>query len=186
MKRTFIAVKIEAGEKLQELISTLRSELKNDSIKWVDTDNLHITVAFLGNTAEETIKKVTSVLTKSCIGFGDFTFTISGLGIFKNLNDPRVIWAGIERSDKFANLNDIIKSGLNDSGIEIEDRQFRPHLTLGRIRLLKNRYPLEDLIGKYSKSIFQNVNVTEIVFYESVLQQDRPVYKPMNKFGLLL
>jgi 2'-5' RNA ligase len=185
MKRTFIAVKVEAEDKLRKLISTLRADLKNDPIKWVNTDNLHITLAFLGNTGDETIEKVTSMLSKSCSGFGDFTLTISGLGIFKNLNDPRVLWAGIERSDKFSNLNAIIKSGLIKSGMEIESGQFKPHLTLGRIKLLKSRHQLEELILQYSKTIFQEVNIKEIVFYESKFQKSGHVYVPLEKFGLL-
>ena len=184
MKRTFIAVKIEIGEKLKEIISILRRELKNDSVKWVDPDNMHITLAFLGDTGDETIKKVSSVVTKSCSGFGDFTFTISGLGIFKSLNDPRVIWAGIAGYDKFTSLHTIIKNGLEETDFKTEDRQFNPHLTLGRIKFLQSTRQLEELINRYSKTIFQQVSVSEIVFYESILQQSGHVYWPIEKFRL--
>jgi 2'-5' RNA ligase len=185
MKRTFIAVKVEAGSELVEMISTLRAELKNDSIKWVDTVHMHITLAFLGDTSDERIEQISSILTKRCSGSGDFTFTISGLGIFKNFNDPRVIWAGIVRSDKFANLYDIIKSGLDESGIKTEERQFSPHLTLGRIKFLKSRTRLEEFINQYSETIFQHAGVSEIVFYESILQQSGPLYSPLYTVNLI-
>jgi RNA 2',3'-cyclic 3'-phosphodiesterase len=179
MKRTFIAVTVETGNELVEMISILRSTLKNDSIKWIDPDHLHITLAFLGDTRDDAIKQISSMLVKTCSGFGDFTFTISGLGIFRNFNDPRVIWAGIERSDKFEKLYDILKSGLNELGIETEDRQFNPHLTLGRIKYLNSRDQLVKLIHQYSKTVFQHVSISEIVFYESILKPSGPMYVPI-------
>jgi RNA 2',3'-cyclic 3'-phosphodiesterase len=179
MKRTFIAVKIETGEKLKELVSTLASEMKDDSIRWVNTDHMHITLAFLGDTNDETIKKVITVLESSCMGFGEVNFKISGLGVFRNINDPRVIWAGIESNDKFGNLFKVIKEGLGSIEIAIEERQFKPHLTLGRVKRLNNRSTLERMIGQFGKTTFQELSVSEVVFYESILKQSGPLYLPL-------
>jgi RNA 2',3'-cyclic 3'-phosphodiesterase len=180
MKRTFIAVKIEAGNALVKMISTLRTELKQDSIKWADLNQMHLTLAFLGDTGEETIKQVSSMLQKICSGFGEVNFRISGLGVFRNTGDPRVIWAGIESTDKFEDLYNKIKEGLRGIGVTIEERQFRPHLTLGRVKWLKNKSLLEKLAEQYNKKVFQDVNITEIVFYESILRQPGPLYVPIT------
>ena len=179
MKRTFIAVKIETGEKLKDLVSTLASEMKGDPIRWVNTDHLHITLAFLGDTDDETVKKVISMLESNCTGFGEVYFTVSGLGVFRNISDPRVIWAGIESDDKFGRLFNIIKEGLASIGIAIEERQFKPHLTLGRVKRLKNKSTLERMIGQFGRTTFQEVSVSEVVFYESILQQTGPLYLPL-------
>jgi 2'-5' RNA ligase len=179
MKRTFLAFKVETGEKLKDLVSTLAEEFKNDSVRWVNTDHMHITLAFLGDTTDETVKKVIALLDSICKGFGEVNFTITGLGVFKNIRDPRVIWAGIESEDKFEKLFKLIREGIGSIGIVIEERQFKPHLTIGRVKRLKNRSTLERLIGQFGKTVFQEVSVSEVVFYESILQQSGPLYLPL-------
>lgn len=179
MKRTFIAVKVDAGDYLAEIISLMRSELRNESIKWTDINQMHLTLSFLGDTGEETIRQVSEMLIKKCTGFGSINFTISGLGVFRNMNDPRVIWAGIEKGERFTELFNIIKDGLHKIGIKTEEREFRPHLTLGRVKWLKNRIILEQLIEKNFQTEYQKVSISEIIYYESILQQSGPVYVPI-------
>jgi len=184
LKRIFIAVKIESDETLLKLISSLKAGLSNDSIKWTNPDNIHITLAFLGDTEEEKIKIISSMLKEKCEGFGIFELIIKGSGVFKNLSDPRVIWIGIEPSEKLVQLNGFIMNGLKDAGIKIEDQHFKPHLTLGRIKYLNDKSVLKTLIDKYQKTEIQKVPVNEVILYESILLQSGPVYKPISKFKL--
>jgi len=184
MKQIFIAVKVEAGETLLKMISSLTARLSIESIKWTSPDNIHITLAFLGDTEEERIKIINAVLKEKCKGFGRFELIIKGSGVFKNLNDPRVIWTGIEPSGKLIQLNDFIINGLKDSGTAIENRPFKPHLTLGRIKYLKNKALLKTLMDKYQNTEIQKVPVNEVILYESILLQSGPVYKPISKFEL--
>ena len=131
MKRIFIAVKIDPGENLLNMISVLKAGLKDERIKWTESENFHITLAFLGDTEEAKIKAINNMLRTTCEGFGEFEIVIKGAGVFKNISDPRIIWTGIETSEKLNKLYDSIKSGLKDTGISLEERTFRPHLTLG-------------------------------------------------------
>ena len=66
----------------------------------------------------------------------------------------------------------------------IEERAFKPHLTLGRIKWIKNKPVLEDLLKRYSDYKFQDVNVTEVIYYESVLQSTGSIYIPIKTFRL--
>jgi 2'-5' RNA ligase len=184
MKRIFIAVKVDAGETLLKMISFLKTGLSNDSIKWTNPDNIHITLVFLGDTNEEHIKTITATLAGKIEGLGKFELLIRGAGVFKNFSDPRVIWTGIERSEELIQLNDFIKNGLKGAGINIEDRPFKPHLTLGRIKDLKTGNTLKELIEKYRNTEIQKVPVNEVILYESILLQSGPVYKPLYKFKL--
>ncbi|MGD0582504.1 MAG: RNA 2',3'-cyclic phosphodiesterase [Bacteroidales bacterium] len=184
MKRTFIAVKIEAGEKLVEVFNVLKEDLMNESVRWVDIGKMHITLAFLGDTSEETIREVSVMLRNVCNGFGQFSFSLAGLGVFRNMNDPRVIWGGIGNSEKLAALFTLVESGLHETGIETEEREFKPHLTIGRIKWIKEKKALEAAVSKYSGFKFQDVNVTEVIFYESILQQTGPLYLPIKVFKL--
>jgi 2'-5' RNA ligase len=184
MRRTFIAVKIEPGEKLLEAISDIRNMLKNDLIKWVDTGSMHLTIAFLGDTGEDMVKKVSEMLHKSCRGTGQINFRLSGLGIFRNIHDPRVLWAGIEKSDKLLSLYDTIKQGLEAIGINTEERNFNPHLTVGRIKTIKNKKKLESILATYKSTEYQIVEADEVIFYESILSQAGPSYIPLSKVKL--
>ena len=184
MKRIFIAVKVEAGENLLSMISSLKSGLCNESIKWTNPDNIHITLAFLGDTEEEQIKIIGAMLKEKCGGSGKFELMIKGSGVFKNLSDPRVIWTGIEPSENFIRLNGLVKSGLTEAGIKIEDRPFKPHLTLGRIKKLKDKEVLKTLMDKYQNTEIQKVPVNEVILYESILLHSEPLYKALSKFNL--
>jgi len=126
MKRIFIALKVEAEEPLLTMFSSLKSGLSKDLIKLTSPDNIHITLAFLGNTEEKIIKNIGSMLKEKCSGSGTFELILKGLGVFRNLKDPRIIWTGIEHSEELIRLNNIIISGLNDMNIKTEDRQFNP------------------------------------------------------------
>jgi RNA 2',3'-cyclic 3'-phosphodiesterase len=169
MKRIFIALKIEAGENLLKMISSYRARLNKDTIKWTDTSNIHITIAFLGDTEEKTINAIISMLEEKCTGSGRFELILKGSGIFKNINDPRIIWTGIEPSEKLLQLNSLIMNGLKQLEIKMEDRHFKPHLTIGRIKHLSDTESLKDLIDEFKNHEIQLVPVNEVILYESIL-----------------
>lgn len=184
MKRIFIALKIEAGNNLLKMISSYRALLNKDQIKWTDTSNIHITIAFLGDTEEETIKEIISMLEEVCKGFGHFELILKGSGIFRNMNDPRIIWAGIEPSERLFQLNSLIMNGLKELKIKMEDRSFKPHLTIGRIKRLNDNESLKTLIEEFQNYEIQSVPVNEVILYESILLSAGPIYKPIIKVNL--
>jgi 2'-5' RNA ligase len=179
MKRTFIAIDIVPGLRLTQMLTFLKAELSGESVKWVQVDNMHLTIAFLGDTDDQTVNKVSSMLSQKCDRLSEFEINIAGAGVFKSIYDPRVIWAGIEDTNELRVLYDTIKSGLDDLGIKTEERTFNPHLTLGRIKTMKNSALLKGLIEKYSGTTLQKVTVSELVFFESILQPAGPVYRPV-------
>jgi 2'-5' RNA ligase len=184
MKRIFIALKVEVGETLLMMISSLKSVLGSDIIKWTNPDNIHITLAFLGDTDEKMIKAISSMLKEKCYGSGKFELILKGSGVFRNLSDPRIIWTGIEPSEKLMHLNEIIMNGLKDLAIKMEGRPFNPHLTIGRIKHLNDKETLKALIEQYQNSEIQLIPVNEVILYESILLQSGPVYKPIAKYNL--
>jgi len=99
MKRIFIALKVEAEEPLLAMISSLKSGLNKDIVKWINQDNIHITLAFLGKYGGENNKNIGLMLKEKCSGSGKFELILKGLGVFRNLSDPRIIWTGIEHSE---------------------------------------------------------------------------------------
>jgi RNA 2',3'-cyclic 3'-phosphodiesterase len=184
MKRIFIALKIDPGTNLSGILHSFKSLASGEKITWVDPVNIHLTIAFLGDTEEDRIKIAGLMLKRECSGFGEFTFTLKGTGLFKNIRDPRVIWIGIEDSEMLLRLNEKIVTGLKDTGFRIEERPFKPHITLGRIKLLKNPEILKSVLDKYGEAEIQKVNVKEVILYESILRPVGPIYKPIGRFTL--
>jgi 2'-5' RNA ligase len=184
MKRIFIAIKVDPGETLMKMISAFKSGLSGENIKWTSTDNIHITLVFLGDTEEKQIRIISNILKERCEGSMKFELMIRGTGVFKSINDPRVIWAGIEPSERFTQLYELIKSGLKTAGILPEERPFKPHLTLGRIKHAKQITDLKKLFEIYGDVEIQKVVVNEVILYESILLQTGPVYKPISKFSI--
>jgi 2'-5' RNA ligase len=184
MKRIFIAIKVDVEEKLDKMISYMKSEFAGEGIKWTGIDNMHITLAFLGDTEIKMIKNIVSKLNNSCPAFGQFEITLRGAGAFKSINDPRILYAGIDHSDSLIKLNKIIIGALRDSGYEIEDRPFRPHLTFGRVKYIKDKQVLNKILDKYQDMVFQKVTANEVILFESILLRTGPVYKPLARFNL--
>jgi 2'-5' RNA ligase len=184
MKRIFIAIKVDPGQNLLKIHTSLKSILGGERINWTDIANIHVTLAFLGDTEDELIKVVSILLSQKCRGFGDFRFKISGTGVFKNYRDSKVIWAGIEHNVKLILLSDHIMNGLKDVGIKIESRQFKPHITLGRIKSITNPDVLKSTLEKYKETDIQEVHVKEVILYESILKPTGPVYKVLGGFEL--
>jgi 2'-5' RNA ligase len=184
MKRIFIAVKVNPEGELLRMFSSLKAILAAENIKWVEAANMHLTLAFLGDTEEKRIKFLSSMLKNKCSGFGEFDFNLTGTGVFKNFRDPRVLWVGIQSAERLIQLNNIIAEGLKLNGFEIEERQFRPHLTLGRVKSVRNTENLKSVLEKYRDKHFQIVQVGEVILYESILMQTRPIYKPLGIYSI--
>ena len=185
LKRIFIALKIEPGTIFTGILQSLKSLAAGEKITWVDPVNIHLTLAFLGDTEEDRIKIAGLVLKRECSGFGEFTFNLKGAGLFKNFRDPKVIWIGVADSEMLLRLYEKIFTGLKDTGFRIEERPFRPHITLGRIRFLKNPEILKPVIDKYGETEIQKVNVKQVILYESILRPIGPIYKPVGRFSLV-
>lgn len=180
MKRIFIAIRITGNAAFRKLVADLKYELSESSVKWTDPANLHLTLAFLGDTEENIIPAISMMLDEKCRGFGNFDFDLRGIGVFKNIKDPRVIWTGIDKTEKLNSIQEKIITGLKETGIDTEDRPFSPHLTIGRIKHINDRAKLKVLLLKYHTADIQNVSVEEIILFQSILHQQGPEYKSIS------
>ena len=184
MKRTFIAVKIEPGEALVNVLNECRQELAGERISWVQPQNIHITLKFLGDTREGQIQPISGTIRKVAGEHRSFDLKFRNLGVFRNLRNPRVLWVGIERNPVMEEIKHDLDQHLADFGYEPENREFRPHLTLGRIKFLKDLTGLEHLILRYSDQEFQVSGIREIIYYESILKPYGPEYTAIGRMSL--
>jgi len=185
MIRTFIAIEIET--KVKDDIAVWQSKLKKvaDGVKWVDKNNIHITLKFLGNIEESQITDIKKAIEKSIEGIKSFEIEIKGEGCFPNINRPRVIWIGVERGKDI--LKEIAKNLENECeklGFKKEKRPFSPHLTIGRVkRFMKSLTMLRKFLEENDFPA-KKFTATEIVLMKSDLKPTGPVYTPIEKIKL--
>jgi 2'-5' RNA ligase len=136
MMRIFIAVKCD--DKIRNQILSVQEMVKTQSVKgnFSLPENLHLTLVFIGETPEEKIQLIASVIDKALTPpVNPFALTFSTAGFFKHSN-KEIWWIGIERNDpRLAALKSIqrrIADGLSSEGISFDNRPYNPHITLGR------------------------------------------------------
>ncbi|NQV04022.1 MAG: RNA 2',3'-cyclic phosphodiesterase [Candidatus Omnitrophica bacterium] len=185
MIRAFIAVEIDPLNKkrLSELISCLK---KSDTlVKWVNENQMHLTLKFLGNIEETKAQEVSRVLESITKDFKAFTISLSKIGAFPNINKPRVIWVAIdEGKDTLKLLADKIESGLEKIGFAKEKREFKAHLTLGRIKSLKNISQLTEIIQKTDFQSQGKIKISVLILFQSTLTSKGAIYAPLAEIKL--
>ena len=129
--RLFIAITFT--DEMKENLNGVMQELKNHVVKGTFTykENLHLTLVFIGETKElDIIKqgmKLAIVKTKAKA----FDLSFEGLSKFK-LREGDTYWVGVKQNTNLANLTRALVIELKSYGFYIEDREFKPHLTIGR------------------------------------------------------
>jgi RNA 2',3'-cyclic 3'-phosphodiesterase len=181
-KRIFIAIKIESSASFLKILEEIRTCLNREKIKWVDPDNLHLTLTFLGDTEEILISKIKAALDN--IKSVQFSLEMNSLGVFKNINSPAVLWVGIMPNKIMTDIKNAIDLQLINIGLSLEARVFKPHLTIGRIKSITDKKNLEVLLKKFSNKNIAVQPVTEIILYESILSSEGPTYTIIHKSSL--
>ncbi len=168
--RCFIAIGITDPIKREigELLDILK---KYDvDIKWVIPENLHLTLKFLGNTPDALLPKIGESLSRLVSSYEAFYIKIYKTGVFPNKRYPRVIWVGVEDSDIIKNLKNDIEHSMSLLGYQKEDKAFKPHLTVGRVRSQKGIISIVNELDNFSDKEFGIVHVDRIKLMKSELK----------------
>jgi RNA 2',3'-cyclic 3'-phosphodiesterase len=184
MKRTFIAIDVLPDPGLKEIIEQIHYRLRYEKITWVQPDLLHITLNFLGDTEDKLLPGIISNIDSITKGFGSFELVLKSIGVYKNIRDPRVLWIGCEKSPAIDELKDKSDHHLTVLGFDAEKRGYSPHVTLGRIKSLRQVNQLNQIITQYLDTIFQKQLIDHVVLYESILKPAGAEYIPLRKFHL--
>ncbi len=179
-RRTFIAVKVPPKKELTDMLLYLQDELKDEKIRWINPDNLHITLRFLGDTDELIIDQVSKDLKKAVTGSREFNLVLQGAGVFRSISYPRVLWFGLQDTDPLISLKKKIDEKLSFVDNDQQYKSFTPHLTIGRMKRIIDRKKLSILISELSNKFITQIEVKEFIYYESILRSDGAVYKPIS------
>lgn len=158
-------------------------------MKWVEPENIHLTVKFLGEITPEQLSEVTGILTECCKGVKPFAITLKSVGAFPSASRPQVVWVGAEPTDAesgeaLTRLVDGLEEWLETIGIPREARAFKLHLTLGRTKGPKGNDRLAKAIGDGADRLFGEMLVEEIVLMQSQLSPGGPTYTPLQRVRL--
>lgn len=183
--RAFIAIDLE--DKIKKRLSSLLLELNKVSqgIKWVRKEGMHLTLKFLGEIEKEKIPEVESILKEISGKYSSFPLRLKGTGSFPpGKKNPRVLWLGIEASKSLKSLQFQIEKALEKLGFPREKREFHPHLTLGRVKFHSHLGGVLSQLEKEKETIFGEMIVEKIIFFQSILKPTGAEYKVLSEFEL--
>jgi 2'-5' RNA ligase len=180
--RCFIAIDIP--EEIKDKISEIQNNFKDFDIKFVEKENFHFNLKFLGEVPDSSVEEIKNILENVIDKFEPFELDIKNLGIFPSLNYIRVIWIGIGEGH---NILSTIANEIDNSLADIvprENRKFEPHLTIGRVRSGRNREELVKIVNKLEKIEIGKMKVNEIKLMKSELSREGPVYTTISSIAL--
>ena len=183
--RLFTALGIP--EAIRQEIETFRTGLPTDGVKlkWEKSQNLHITLKFLGNTERNLVEKIITVLEGIAGEHREITTTLTRFGFFPNVRNPRIAWIAPdpEATTRIVKIHSPVESMLRREGFMAEKRRYHPHVTIARIKACWD--PPEHFIGEFEENFSgEPFAIDRIILYESRLRPEGACYKPIQTFPL--
>lgn len=184
MIRSFIA--LELDQRVHREIERLQAELRKAraDVKWVRPEGVHLTLKFLGDVAETTIADMVPALAETIQVHAALSLRLQGLGTFPGPGNPRVVWLGLAGDLKpLANLQKDVETIAALYDFPPENRPFKPHLTLGRVRSAQGRRELLDTMSRQTPEpiAFQ---VTRVIYFKSDLKPSGAQYTALHHLPL--
>ncbi|MFT9599965.1 RNA 2',3'-cyclic phosphodiesterase [Mesobacillus sp.] len=171
----------ETKEILKGKIRSLQGEMPFKT--WVHPQDLHITLAFLGNAPEAKIQAANELIAAALNNETSFKMKIDHLGIFGRKDSPRIFWAGLE---EFKQLNDVraaVFTACVDSGFTLETRPFSPHITIARKWVGEEAFTPDKLEAMNPFKEELTFHAERVVLYKTHLGKS-PKYEPITLFPL--
>jgi 2'-5' RNA ligase len=181
--RTFIALPLPKAVRdrlidLQERLAATGAE-----VKWVEPENLHVTLLFLGEVDERDVTDVCRIVKDVCNACESFAVSVETVGCFPNIRRPRVVWVGVgEGCQELCAIHDALEPPLLKLGCyRREERQFTPHITLGRVKGERVGSALLPALEKVFNWRAGETRATEIHVLSSELTSQGPIYAVLSR-----
>ena len=182
--RLFIAIELPSN--IIDGLRNVQEELKDKSNKpsWAKPENIHLTLKFLGDIETNKIDSMVNILEGIAGKSFSFEISVKGVGTFPAAGTPRVIWVGIEENKDMLQLYNNIEEGLATLGVEKERRDFKPHLTLGRIKFLNDRAGLKRGLEKVAGLNLARFAVAGFALFKSTLTPEGAIHTRLKEYTL--
>ncbi len=178
--RSFLAIELPSHTRSE--IGRIQERLKvsRAHVRWVKIEHIHLTLKFFGNIEEEQVASISSIMEEVTRNKRAFPISVNELGAFPSIRNPRVIWLGLHGwEENLSSMQGEIEKRLEEVGFLPEERPFRPHLTLGRVKSLKGRGDLVDLMERDRDVDLGSFVVDKLVLFKSDLRPTGPIYTPL-------
>jgi 2'-5' RNA ligase len=186
--RCFIAIDID--EQIRKALGRLQDELrgkadiKKSDAKWVNPENIHLTLKFLGEIKDEQVVDVCNITGDVAGRHESFELNVESVGHFGG-KSARVLWVGMGQNiDKLLQLQQDLEQQLNLAGWPRETRKFSGHLTLCRIRNSRAGIKLAQLAKEYEDFKLGTMAADSVSIYQSQLTPEGPIYTVLGEYEL--
>jgi RNA 2',3'-cyclic 3'-phosphodiesterase len=183
--RAFVAAAI--SREVLDRLSAIRDDLRTLELdaRWPPPQSLHLTLKFLGDVDDKQIERIAPRMSEVARRQEPFHLEVSRLGVFPHLANPRVLWIGVEEDGKLSRLCGDVESSFAEIGFPVEERPFRPHLTLARIRSRRNIARLIGFVEANGAEIEAGgFQVSDFRLYQSILGPRGADYRVLFNFPL--
>jgi 2'-5' RNA ligase len=179
--RAFIAIEIPPNIQaaIEKQTARLRQALGNETVRWIPAQNMHLTLKFLGDIASSHVDFLKQLLTREATLHSQFDLQIGGLGSYPTSRRPRILWVGLHIPAELVALQKSIEAGTTRLGYEQEERDFAPHLTIGRVRQNASPADLPKIRAAMDNIQLGNIGtarVDSVHLFKSELQPNGSVY----------
>ncbi len=154
-----------------------------ERVRWVEPENLHLTLRFLGDTPANRVDEIAAALQEVAAASPPFSVTFSGSGVFPNDVRPRVVWIGVnEDGGALRNLAGAVEACLQRLGFTPEEKRFTPHVTIG----YADGTPIPEVMRFLEGNPFAAMMAQchEVIFMRSEAHPLGPIYTPLRRLRL--
>lgn len=181
MVRAFMAIEIsgEIRRRIDEALRPLRALAPG--VKWVDPENFHLTLRFLGELPEADVESIRSLMKARFEGAPAPAFRVVNIGKFpEHGHGVKVIWAGLQGELKaLRSLWERAQTCARELGLQKDEHDFSPHVTVGRVRTPGDTDALGRKLLGFGPVEFGAMTAGRVVLFQSTLQPQGPVYTPI-------
>lgn len=183
--RAFLAVEIpeDVRQALSDVIRHLRGEALG--VKWVRPEQIHLTLEFFADLPPESLPELEEAVSEAVAAFTPAPLRVRGVGAFRSGGKIRVLWAGMEDPEgRLAALAGGLRRALLARGISGDDKPFRPHLTLGRLREPSRNPALERALSALEAFEAGPFVPQSLTLFESTLTPEGPIHRALRQWPL--
>lgn len=181
MLRLFTAIRIgsEAEKGIRHIQEALRPIVK--AKRWQPTENIHLTLQFLGDVAEDRLHDVSQAMEQALVGQPAFSLQTGAVGAFPNLSRPRVLWVGVQgQTMELETMQGRLAQALSVVGYK-EDKPYKAHITLAReVEGKLDVQRLQQAMGENGYSW----DVESVYLFQSELRREGAVHTVLREFEL--
>ncbi len=194
--RVFIAIDID--DKTRKAIADLQKQIaskvsvKKGNLKWVEPNNIHLTLKFLGEISDEQLEEVKEITNTVAQAHQKFNLEIESVGSFPPTGSQKgggrsakVVWVGAGKgTDALLALQKDLDDLLVQAGYPKEEREFSAHLTLCRVNHPMAGIKMGEAIAQFSHLKLGSIAADAIYIYQSQLTPAGPNYTLLGDFKL--